>query len=151
MILRPLLLILAAVVAHGVTAGYHPIIKRTKNSGAVHDYLEKVLPTSKDVLLHELMGPKIGADVSCCHSPLNRTHIMLFLFCLARRYCSHHPRSRNSSIHDVLAQRWLSCILHLAQRALRAWPRRRHQHFASTSRRCSTRAHQDPARCQSRW
>lgn len=64
MIMRPLLLILAAAVAQGATAGYSPSIKRTKNSGAVRDYLEKVLPTSKDVLLHELMGPKVGADVS---------------------------------------------------------------------------------------
>lgn len=62
MVMHPLLLILAAAVAHGVTAGYSPSIKRTNNAGAVRDYFEKVLPTSKDVLLHELMGPKIGAD-----------------------------------------------------------------------------------------
>ena len=64
MVMYSLLLIFVVAVAHGVAAGYSPSIKRTNNAGAVRDYLEKVLPTSKDVLLHELMGPKIGADVS---------------------------------------------------------------------------------------
>ncbi|KAN0130282.1 Six-hairpin glycosidase-like protein [Lactarius tabidus] len=63
MVMHPLLLILAAAVAHGVAAaGYSPSIKCTNNAGAVHDYFDKVLPTSKDILFHELMGPKIGAD-----------------------------------------------------------------------------------------
>ena len=64
MVMHSLLLILAVALAHGVAAGYPPSIKRTNNAGAVRDYLGKVLPTSKDVLLHELMGPKVGADVS---------------------------------------------------------------------------------------
>jgi hypothetical protein len=51
MVMHPLLLILAAAVAHGVAAaGYSPSIKRTKNAGAVRDYFNKVLPTSKDTL-----------------------------------------------------------------------------------------------------
>lgn len=69
-VMHSLLLILVAALAHGVAAGYSPSIKRTNNAGAVRDYLEKVVPTSKDVLLHELMGPKIGADVSYSSSLL---------------------------------------------------------------------------------
>jgi hypothetical protein len=57
-----LLLILA--VAMVAAAANSQSIKRTNNAGAVRDYLEKIVPVSKDVLLHELMGPKVGADVS---------------------------------------------------------------------------------------
>jgi len=39
-------------------------IKHTSNSRAVHDYLDRLVPASKNTLLHELMGPKLGADVS---------------------------------------------------------------------------------------
>lgn len=39
-------------------------IKHTRNSRAVHDYLDQLVPASKNALLHELMGPKVGADVS---------------------------------------------------------------------------------------
>lgn len=80
MVLHPLLLILAAAVVHGVAAGYSPSIKRTNNAGAVRDYFEKVLPSSKDVLLHELMGPKVGADVSSHRTLLTERYVMLF-FC----------------------------------------------------------------------
>lgn len=58
------LLILAVAVVHGVAVAKSPSIKRTDNTDAVRDYFEKIVPASKDVLLHELMGPKVGADVS---------------------------------------------------------------------------------------
>ncbi|KAH8993366.1 hypothetical protein EDB92DRAFT_1944519 [Lactarius akahatsu] len=36
--------------------------KYTNNTVAVRAYFEKFIPTSKDVLLHELLGSKVGAD-----------------------------------------------------------------------------------------
>ena len=41
-----------------------PKHKTQNNTGAICDYFEKLIPTSKDILLHELMGPKVGANVS---------------------------------------------------------------------------------------
>ena len=62
--MHTLVFILIVAVAHGVVASHSASIKRTNKTGAVRDYFEKVLPISKDVLLHELMGSKVGADVS---------------------------------------------------------------------------------------
>ncbi|KAF8267656.1 Six-hairpin glycosidase-like protein [Lactarius quietus] len=54
MVMHPLLLIFAVAVAHGVAASCcSPTMKRTNNSDS---------SPSKDTLLHELMGPKVGAD-----------------------------------------------------------------------------------------
>lgn len=62
-------------VVHGVAARHFASIMRTNNSGVVRDYFDKFLPTSKDVLLHQLMGPKVGADVN--HSSSLLTELFL--------------------------------------------------------------------------
>ena len=81
--MHPLLFILAVAVTHGLVASHSPSIKRTSNTGAVRDFLEKLLPTSKNALLHELMGPKVGADVSQSSSILRMRVKVSFLVSLA--------------------------------------------------------------------
>jgi glucoamylase len=59
----PLLISLFAV-ANRVAANQFPGIKHTSNTRAVHDYLDRLAPASKNAILHELMGPTVGSDVS---------------------------------------------------------------------------------------
>jgi hypothetical protein len=59
----PLLLSVFAV-ANGVTAIQVPGIKHTSHTKSVHDYLDRLALTSKNVILQELMGPTVGSDVS---------------------------------------------------------------------------------------
>jgi len=60
-------LLLSVFVANGVTAGHCAGIKHTSHAGAVHDYLDRLAPASKNAILHELMGPTVGSDVSSNH------------------------------------------------------------------------------------
>jgi hypothetical protein len=85
------------VVAKGVRANQSPGIKHTSHTGAVHDYLDLLVPASKNAILHELMGPTVGSDVN--PSPLadDLTRSLLtsiFFFCPARGHSSHRARSR---------------------------------------------------------
>jgi hypothetical protein len=59
----PLLLSVFAVTS-GATANQVSGIKHTSRSKAVHDYLDLLAPASKNAILHELMGPTVGSDVS---------------------------------------------------------------------------------------
>jgi hypothetical protein len=59
----PLLLSVFAAV-NSVTANQVPGIKHTSHTKAVHDYLDRLAPASKNAILHELMGPTVGSDVS---------------------------------------------------------------------------------------
>jgi hypothetical protein len=64
----PLLLSVFAVT-NGVTANQVAGIKHTNHTKAVHDYLDRLAPASKNAILHELMGPTVGSDVSSYRSP----------------------------------------------------------------------------------
>lgn len=59
----PLLLSIFALT-NGVTANQVAGIKHTSHAKAVHDYLDRLAPASKDAILHKLMGPTVGSDVS---------------------------------------------------------------------------------------
>lgn len=59
----PLLLSVFAVTS-GVTANHAAGIKHTGHSKAVHDYLDRLALASNNAVLHELMGPTVGSDVS---------------------------------------------------------------------------------------
>lgn len=39
-------------------------IRYTSNTRAVRDYLDRLIPASKNAVLHELMGPAVGSDVN---------------------------------------------------------------------------------------
>jgi hypothetical protein len=65
-----LLCLLAFVAANGVEACHFASIKHTNNSRAVHSYLDRLVPVSRSVLHHELMGPKVGSDVNLYTSPV---------------------------------------------------------------------------------
>ena len=55
----PPLLLSVFAVASGVAG-----VKHTSHSKAVHDYLDRLAPASKNAILHEMMGPTVGSDVS---------------------------------------------------------------------------------------
>lgn len=61
--LLPLLLSVFAFI-NGVAADQVAGIKHTSHTKAVHDYLDRLAPASKNAILHELMGPTVGSDVS---------------------------------------------------------------------------------------
>ena len=63
-----LLLLSVFTLANGVvaTGNQFPGFKHTTNTKAVHDYLDRLAPASKNAILYELMGPKVGSDVSSC-------------------------------------------------------------------------------------
>ena len=64
----PLLLSVFAVT-NGVTANQVAGIKNTSHTNAVHYYLYRLAPASKNAILHELMGPTVGSDVNSYGSP----------------------------------------------------------------------------------
>jgi len=51
-------------LAIGVIADQFSGIKHTAHIKAVHDYLDRLAPASKNAILHKLMGPAVGSDVS---------------------------------------------------------------------------------------
>jgi hypothetical protein len=57
------------VVTNGVTANQVAGIKHTSHTNAVHDYLDRLAPASKNAILHELMGPTVGSDVGLYRRP----------------------------------------------------------------------------------
>jgi len=59
----PLLLSVFAVT-NGVTAIQVAGIKDTSHTKTVDEYLDRLAPASKNAILHELMGPTVGSDVS---------------------------------------------------------------------------------------
>lgn len=61
----PLLLSVFAAT-NGAAANRFAGIQHTSNTRAVHDYLDRLAPASKNAILHELMGPTVGSDVSSC-------------------------------------------------------------------------------------
>ena len=66
--MRASLLFLALSVANGVTIGLSAVLRRTeyttKRDISVSDYLDELTPVAKDVLVNQLAGPSIGADVN---------------------------------------------------------------------------------------
>jgi hypothetical protein len=58
--LRFLVLVLADAAAAIRFTG----VKHTGNTTAVRDFLDRLVPASKNVILHELLGPKVGSDVN---------------------------------------------------------------------------------------
>jgi hypothetical protein len=58
------LLLSALAVTNGVAASQVAGIKHTSHTEAVHDYLDRLAPASKNAILHGLMGPTVGSDVS---------------------------------------------------------------------------------------
>jgi hypothetical protein len=85
------------VVANGVRANQSPGIKHTSHTGAVHDYLDQLVPASKNAILHVLMGPTVGADVNLCPFPDDLTRSLLtsiLFFRPARGHDSRRARSR---------------------------------------------------------
>ncbi len=65
--MRTSLLFLALAVANGATVALSSVLRSTKyTSGpySVSDYLDKLIPVAKDVLVNRIAGPAIGADVN---------------------------------------------------------------------------------------
>lgn len=91
----PLLISLFAVT-NRVTAGQFLGIKRTSNTGAVHDYLDRLAPVSKNTILHELMGPTVGSDVGShlpADHPMRSILTSFFCFYTARGNSARRARS----------------------------------------------------------
>jgi hypothetical protein len=68
--MRPSLFLAAFAAANGVAASRIP----NTNSADVSSYLSSLVPVAKDVLLNQIAGPSIGADVNPRHafpSPLS--------------------------------------------------------------------------------
>jgi hypothetical protein len=81
------LLLLAFSAANAVAATgsqFAGITGRSTNtSRAVRDYLDRLVSISKNVITHELMGPKVGSDVNPSPSPSQILRIrstLTFLF-----------------------------------------------------------------------
>ena len=110
------LLLSVFTVTTGMTAGQVAGIKHTTYTKAVHDYLDRLAPASKNAILHELMGPTVGSDVSLYGSPHGSILIrFFFLFShLAGGHGSGRPRSRSSRVYCILGQGWLSCVSYVA-------------------------------------
>ena len=62
--MRPSLFLAAFAAANSVAASRIPDIKYLDNAADVSSYLGSLLPVAKDVLLNQIAGPSIGADVS---------------------------------------------------------------------------------------
>jgi hypothetical protein len=61
--MHPSMFLLVLATTNAVIANQFSGIKQTKYSRAVRDYLDRLVPVSKDTLLHKLMGPTVGSDV----------------------------------------------------------------------------------------
>jgi hypothetical protein len=63
--MRPSLFLAAfGVAANGVAASRFSDTKNLKNAADVSSYLGSLVPVAKDVLLNQIAGPSIGADVN---------------------------------------------------------------------------------------
>lgn len=56
--------ILVIALANAPAASQFTGIKHTSKTSAVRDYLDRLIPASKNTVLHELMGPAVGSDVN---------------------------------------------------------------------------------------
>ena len=67
-----LLQFLVLALADAMAAIRFTGIKHTSNTTVVRHYLDRLVPASKNAILHEMMGPKAGADVNShppsCHT-----------------------------------------------------------------------------------
>lgn len=64
--MRSSLLLLALAVVNGATVALSSALRSTKYTtkrDSVSDYLNELTPVAKDVLVNQLAGPAIGADV----------------------------------------------------------------------------------------
>jgi hypothetical protein len=66
--MRPSLFLVALAAANGVTATRIPITKYIDKAVDVFSYLSRLVPVAKDVLLNQIAGPSIGADVNLPYS-----------------------------------------------------------------------------------
>jgi len=66
---------LVLALADAVAAIRFTGVKHTSNTRVVHDFLDRLVPASKNAILHELMGPKVGSDVS---SYPRSSHTLIF-------------------------------------------------------------------------
>jgi hypothetical protein len=66
--MRASLLFLALSIANGATVGLSSVLRSTgyttKRDISVSGYLDELTPIAKDVLVNQLAGPSIGADVN---------------------------------------------------------------------------------------
>jgi hypothetical protein len=51
-------------LANAAAAMRYTGIRYTRHTRAVRDYLDRLIPASKNAVLHELMGPAVGSDVN---------------------------------------------------------------------------------------
>jgi hypothetical protein len=65
--MRPSLFLAALVAANGVAATRISNTKYLDNTTDVSSYLNGLVPVAKDVLLNQIAGPSIGADVNSHH------------------------------------------------------------------------------------
>lgn len=65
--MRPSLFLAAFAAANGVAASRFPNTKHLDNAADVSSYLSSLVPVAKDVLLNQVAGPSIGADVKSRH------------------------------------------------------------------------------------
>lgn len=66
---------LVLALADAVAAFRSTGIKHTSNTRVVRDYLDRLVPASKNAILHELMGPTVGSDVN---SYPRSSHTLIF-------------------------------------------------------------------------
>ena len=79
--MRPSLFLAAFAAANGVAASRIPNTKYLDKPPDVSAYLSSLVPVAKDVLLNQVAGPSIGADVnsqSRLPSPSPLSMLMLF-------------------------------------------------------------------------
>ena len=62
--MRPLLFLAALAGANGVATSRLPYTMYMEDAADVSSYLSKLVPVAKDVLLNQVAGPSIGADVN---------------------------------------------------------------------------------------
>ena len=65
--MRPSLFLAAFAAANGVVASRIPNTEDLDNATDVSSYLSRLFPVAKDVLLNQIAGPSIGADVNSRH------------------------------------------------------------------------------------
>jgi hypothetical protein len=77
--MRPSLFLAAFAAANGVAASRIPNTKYLDKPPDVSSYLSSLVPVAKDVLLNQVAGPSIGADVNSRHVfPHHSRMLMLF-------------------------------------------------------------------------
>ena len=62
--MRSSLFLLALAASNGVIASRIPRVDDSDKAADVASYLDSLFPVAKDVLLNQIAGPSIGADVS---------------------------------------------------------------------------------------